>query len=127
MAEPTSSAGTGIVAAAAILIGPMAGEYAVIAFAALAGSLWALQRAPGMTRSAGMWLVVRVLLTALILTGGVALLLDHYYHWPAKHIIAPVAFLIGAYGDRWNTLLDLGWRRALERLAGTRKDQGPTT
>lgn len=42
MSDPTTTTTTGLVAVAVAVLGPMAGEYAVIVLSALAGSLWAL-------------------------------------------------------------------------------------
>lgn len=124
MAEPTSTAGTSLVAVAGVLVGPIAGDYAVIVFASLAGSLWALARGPSMSRGEGARLVLRVLLTAVALTGGAALWLEHNYHWPAKHLLAPLAFIVGLFGDRWTALVDLAWARLMDRLRGVDAHDG---
>lgn len=106
MTEPTLPATAGIVAIGVALLGPMAGPYAVIVLAALAGSLWALAQAPTATRSAGALLLLRLVLSAVVLTSGVAWWLEAQYQWPAHHVLAPVAFVIGMGGDRWRKLAD---------------------
>ena len=106
MTEPTIPATAGIVALGVAMLGPMAGPYAVIVLSALAGALWALAQAPTSTRAAGALLLLRLVLSAVVLTSGVAWLLERHYSWPAHQVLAPVAFLIGMGGDRWRVLLD---------------------
>lgn len=105
MTEPTSTtAGVSIVTVAIGLLGPAAGPYATIVLGALAGALWALSAAPTETRPAGAGLVLRLVLTAVVLTGGAAAALESQYGWPAHQLLAPVAFGIGMGGDRWRAL-----------------------
>lgn len=106
MTEPTSTAASGvsIVTVAIGLLGPAAGPYATIVLGALAGALWALSAAPTETRTAGASLVLRLVLTAVVLTGGAAAALEAQYGWPAHQLLAPVAFGIGMGGDRWRAL-----------------------
>lgn len=106
MTEPTLPAAVGIVALGVALLGPQAGPYAVIVLSALAGSLWALAQAPTATRGAGALLLLRLVLSAVVLTSGVAWLLESQYQWPAHHLLSPVAFVIGMGGDRWRSLID---------------------
>lgn len=117
MAEPASPS-VGIVAVAVALLGPMAGEYAVIVLAALAGSLWALARADTPTRTHGALLVMRLVLTAIVLTGGVAWWLEASYEWPVHQMLAPVAFAIGALGERWQMAIEKGWERISGVIGG---------
>lgn len=74
MAEPTSTAAGGISLAAlsVAMLGPLAGPYALIVFAALAGALWPLSSAEPMTRKAGAWLLLRCTLTSVALTGALS-------------------------------------------------------
>lgn len=117
MAEPTSPS-VGIVAVAVALLGPMAGEYAVIVLAALAGSMWALARADTPTRMHGALLVLRLIFTAVVLTGGVALLIESTRGWPAHQVLAPVAFGIGAFGERWPAVIEAAIARVIDRIGG---------
>lgn len=110
MPEPTSSAGISIAALSIALLGPLAGPYALILFAALAGSLWPLSAASTETRFEGAWLVLRCTLTGFILTGGAASWLQASYNIEVNATIAPVAFFFGALGN--------GWRAVLETLSG---------
>ena len=118
MPEPTSTAPVGIVAAAIVLLGPQAGPYAVIMLSALAGALWALSATPTETRRSGAGLVLRLVLTAVVLTGGAAALLESQYGWPAHHLLAPVAFGVGMGGQRWRALGDVLLSVVSRRLGG---------
>lgn len=122
MPEPTStSAGVSLAVLAVALLGPMAGPYALIVFAALAGALWPLSGAETMTRAAGAWLLLRCTLTAVVLTSALSLALQSYWAIPAHEALAPVAFAIGALGNGWRPVIDAvaGAIQALvSRLAG---------
>lgn len=111
MSEPSSVAQAGLVAIAIALFGPLAGQYAVIVLAALAGALWTLSEAK--TRCVGSaMLLVRLILTALVLAGAATWWLESHYDLPAHQILAPVAFLIAAIGDRWRSAISMLWSRA---------------
>lgn len=106
MPEPTSASGISLAALAIALLGPMAGPYALIVFAALAGALWPLSAADTMTRSAGAWLLLRCTLTAVALTSALSLVLQSQWQIPAGESLAPVAFVIGALGNGWRPVFD---------------------
>lgn len=119
MAEPTSTSATafGLTALSVSLLGPLAGPYALIAFAALSGAMWPLSAAETTTKLAGAWLLLRCTLTALLLTAFMAGLLDRWFEVQALDILAPVAFAIGALGNGWRPVFDaLG--SALSTLLG---------
>lgn len=118
MAEPAGTTATGIVAVSIALLGPAAGEYAVIVLSALAGSLWALSKAGSTGRIDGAALVLRLVLTAVVLTGGAAYWFNSMYEVPVHQLLAPVAFAIGAFGDRWPSALDALWKRLMDRING---------
>lgn len=106
MPEPTSTSGISLAAVSIALLGPMAGPYALIVFAALAGALWPLSAADTMTRSAGAWLLLRCTLTAVVLTSALSLLLQNQWQIPANEALAPVAFAIGALGNGWRPVFE---------------------
>lgn len=116
-----SSSTKGVVAIATLIFGAAAGEYAAIVFCALAGSLWALQRVKTDTRVDGALMILRLVLTAVVLTAPALWWLEANYHWPAGRMLPPVAFAIGAFGDRWPELIE----KVRERLLGlrARKDE----
>lgn len=126
MTEPTIPAGAGITAVAIAVLGPMAGEYAVIVLSALAGSLWALSRSSLASRVDGAMLILRLVMTAVVLTSGLAWLLERHYEWPTHQVLAPLAFVIGALGDRWPGLVEALADRMLRRLGvDTKNRDGP--
>lgn len=104
MTEPTLPASAGFVALGITLLGPAAGPYAAIVLSSLAGALWALAAAPTETRTAGAALLLRLVLTAVVLTVGVSLWIERQYGWPAHDLLPVVAFGIGMGGDRWRAL-----------------------
>lgn len=124
MSEPTSTACVSIVTVAIGLLGPAAGPYATIVLGALAGALWALSAAPTETRAAGAGLVLRLVLTAVVLTGGAAAALEAQYGWPAHQLLAPVAFGVGMGGDRWRALGDIMVAMVGRRLGGADGSKG---
>ena len=120
MAEPTSTASTGLAALIITFAGPLFGPYAVIVIASLAGALWPLSEKQTDTRSAGALFLLRTVGTASFLTGGIAYALETQLGYPSHQTLAPVAFAIGAMGDAlrpWVT-------SAAERLLGQQKEGG---
>ena len=103
MAEPTiTTAGSvSLTVLFVALLGPMAGPYILIALAALAGALWPLSASTASTRTEGVWLLLRCALTALVLTGVIAGLIERLWGVPVNEGLAPVALLIGAMGNGW--------------------------
>lgn len=121
MPEPTSTSGISLAAVSIALLGPMAGPYALIVFAALAGALWPLSAADTMTRSAGAWLLLRCTLTAVVLTSALSLVLQNQWQIPANEALAPVAFAIGALGNGWRPVFEAvgsALQAALSRIGG---------
>jgi len=106
MAEPTSTAGLSLTAFAVALLGPLAGPYSAIVFAALAGALWPLSSTEGLTRSAGAWLLLRCVLTATVLTSTAAAILSSQYGIEPTELLSPVAFFLGAMGNGWRPVFD---------------------
>lgn len=105
MVEPTSTTGLSLTAFAVALLGPLAGPYSAIVFAALAGSLWPLSSTDGLTRTSGAWLLARCVLTATVLTSTASAILAKYYDLPPTELLSPVAFFLGALGNGWKPVL----------------------
>lgn len=100
--EPASTtAGVSLTVLAVALLGPLAGPYALIAFASLAGALWPLSASETTTRVAGAWLLFRCTLTALLLTVFLANIIQRTWGFPVGESLAPVALMIGALGNGW--------------------------
>ncbi len=106
MPEPTSTGGITLTAIAIALLGPLAGQYALIVMAALAGALWPLSAMDHTSKRAGAWFLLRIVFTSVFLTGSVAWWLESAYQVPAAHGAAVVAFVIGAMGNGWRSVLD---------------------
>lgn len=101
MAEPTTASGISVTALLIALLGPLAGQYAVIVMAALAGALWPLSTMELPSRRAGAAFLFRIVASAVLLSGSAAWYLETNYAVPAIHGMAVVAFLIGAMGNGW--------------------------
>lgn len=97
MAEPQTS----VAAVAVALLSPLAGPFAVVVFAALAGATWPLAATNTTTRWQGAFLLIRLVLTSVALTGFIAFLVERQLGYPANKVLAPVAFLIAWFGDAW--------------------------
>lgn len=124
MPEPTSTSGISLAAVSIALLGPMAGPYALVVFAALAGALWPLSAAETMTRKASFWLLLRCTLTAVALTSAMSLVLQSQWQIPANEALAPVAFAIGALGNGWRPVFEAvgtALQALLSRLGGGAK------
>lgn len=106
MAEPTTAGGVSITALLIALLGPMAGPYAVIVMAALAGALWPLSTMVLPSRRAGAAFLFRIVASAVLLSGSAAWYLETKYSVPAIHGMAVVAFLIGAMGNGWSPVFN---------------------
>lgn len=122
MTEPSTGAGgASVVVATIALFGPAAGEYAAVLFGALSGALWALSSREGITRSQGALMVVRLVLTAFVLTGLVAAWIESQWAVPAKTALAPAALTIAAIGDRWREIVSEGVSRIKAVISGGNK------
>ncbi|MDD2663951.1 MAG: hypothetical protein PHD19_09340 [Dechloromonas sp.] len=117
MAEPTTTGGISLTVIFVALLGPLAGPYALIAFAALAGALWPLSAQTTATRTEGAWLLLRCTLTAIVMTGVAASILERQWQIPVNEALAPVALLIGALGNGWRPVFS-GLSAGLSALAG---------
>lgn len=108
MAEPIQSAAgvISLVALATSLFGPQAGPYVVILLASIGGGLWALSSAVLETRLAGLWLMIRCIVTAIALTSVIAGMVAAWLGTAPNEAIAVVAFVIGALGNKWIEIID---------------------
>lgn len=118
MAEPTSTTGAGLAAMMIATLGPAAGEYATIVFAALAGSLWPLSSAGGLTRETGALMLLRLVLTSASLAGVAAWVVTQHWSIPATTALAPVAFGIAALGDAWRGVFRAVAKRLSSLISG---------
>jgi len=107
MAEPTSTTATtiGLYSLFITLFGVVAGEYALIIFASLAGSLWAVGGAKTKNKWEAGWLLLKIVLMAVVLSGGIATFIEAKLGWSVKQVIAPLAFVISFLGNYWHVLI----------------------
>jgi hypothetical protein len=101
MPEPTTSS-VSLTALLIALLGPLAGQYAVIVMAALAGALWPLSTMDLKSRRSGAFFLFRIVSAAVLLSTSAAWFLEEKYQLPAIHGMAVAAFLIGAMGNGWS-------------------------
>lgn len=118
MAEPASTTSTGLAAIIVTLLGPMFGEYAVIVLASLAGASWSMGAAQTPRRRDGALFLLRIVGTASFLTSSIAYACESKLQIPAVHLLAPVAFGIGAIGDRWSDLITAAFGRLRNLVKG---------
>jgi len=124
MAEPTTTGSFSLAVIAVALFGPLAGPYALIVFAALAGAQWPLSSDSTLTWLQGGWLLLRCTLTAVVLTGAVSAYLQTRYSVRIDESAGYVAFAIGALGNGWRPViasLTLAVAAVSRRLGGTAK------
>lgn len=101
MAESSIINSSSLIAISVGLLGPRFGEYGLILFAALGGSLWALSARPSDSTVNGVVFLCKIAITAILLTGALAGMLEHYTGFAAKQWLAPIAFIIGFFGENW--------------------------
>lgn len=106
------------------MFGPLFGYYAMIVFASLAGALWPLSNRPTGTTSSAALFVLRLVLTATVLTSVLTIIAEAQWGWKQSVAAAPIAFAIGAIGDNWLGLIGAGVER-LKALARTLGPKGP--
>lgn len=116
MAEPTTTGTVSVAVLAVALFGPLAGPYALIVFASLAGAQWPLSSDKTLTWLQGGWLLLRCTLTAIILTTTIATYLQTAYGVKIDESIGYVAFAIGALGNGWRPVIS-SLSLAIEALA----------
>jgi hypothetical protein len=129
MAEPTSTTSASALVLLIALLGPLAGQYALIVMAALAGALWPLSTMEGLNRKTGGFFLARIVTAACVLTGSTAWWLESRYQLPATQGMAVVAFFIGAMGNGWRPVLAAAGNALaylLGRLAGKPDDSKPS-
>lgn len=66
--------------------------------------MWPLSVRESQGRLDSMFFLLRLVCTAAVLTGFTAHLIEQRFGYHSQEIISPVAFFIGAVGDRWRTL-----------------------
>ena len=109
MTEPISPAiaAVSLVTLSVALFGPNAGPYIVIVLGSIGGGLWALSSTVLETRIAGIWLMLRCVVTAIVLTAMIAGITAPWLGVSVTEAYAIVAFGIGAMGNRWQDVIEI--------------------
>jgi hypothetical protein len=108
--EPTSSTILATTSMGALigLLGPTAGQYAIVVIAAWGGAMWPLATGESKTYLSSIKFIFRVTVTALILTMPITWYFETKLGVPAVHAMAGVAFTIAAIGNNWKTIIKAG-------------------
>lgn len=108
MAEPVSPAiaAVSLVTLGVAVFGPKAGPYAVIVLGSIGGALWALSGTELASTRAGVWLMLRCVITAVVLTAIIAGVVGPFFGVAVTEAYAVVAFGIGMLGNRWLDIAD---------------------
>jgi hypothetical protein len=108
MLDPQNNAAAGVtlITLAVGMFGPQVGPYIVILLASIAGSMWALSSAELQTRLEGLLLLLRLVITAIVLTGLIAQFIGPMIGVPVSEAYAVVSFFIGMLGNRWQDITD---------------------
>lgn len=104
-----------------MLLGPVLGPWAAVVITATIGALWSVGRVETETRLEAVRFLIQIVLTAVVLTGGIAALLAQKLAWALDHALPAVAFTIGALGDKFNTLKDAVVKRLRSFISGTKE------
>jgi hypothetical protein len=108
MSEPASStvAAVPLITLAVALFGASYGPYIVITLGAIGGSFWAIIGANTKTRTESMFLAMRSIMTALVLTAFISGVIGPWLGVDTTEIYVVVSFVIAALGDKWLDILD---------------------
>lgn len=109
MQEPTTAASglTNYLTGVSIgLAGYVTGDTVAIILGATFGALWAIGTAQTGGRLAGLVLLVKLIGTALALTGFLAYVIEANGGAPAARTLTPTAFFVAAIGTRWPQLIE---------------------
>lgn len=119
MAEPTSTGvAASITGAMVLLMGPVLGPWVSVLLAAFIGALWTLGRVDTPSRLTAAMLLARIVLTALVLTGGIAAVIVSYFAFAADQVLTLTAFVLGAVGDKFESLRDAAAKRLRAIISG---------
>ncbi len=126
-----------LITLAVAVFGPQAGPYVVIVLGSIGGGLWALSgtafapppelmpdAARRWRRRQGLWLMVRCVITAIVLTALIAGLVGPFFGMAVTEAYAFVAFGIGAMGNRWQDVIE-SVKNRLQALISTAGGKQP--
>ena len=126
-----------LITLAVAVFGPQAGPYVVIVLGSIGGGLWALsgtalvppieiapEAANRWRRRQGLWLMLRCVLTAIVLTSLIAGMVGPWFGMAVTEAYAFVAFGIGAMGNRWQDVIE-SVKNRLQALISTAGGKQP--
>lgn len=97
------------IAIAGVVFGPVLagiiGPYAVILIGSTVGAAWSLGRRDQTAKMGAAWYFLRINLTALLVTVGLATLAGKWLGVEdSRYLLAPIALIVGGVGDDWPRL-----------------------
>jgi hypothetical protein len=107
MQEPTTTSAAiaaSVTGGMIALFGPVIGVWLSVLFAAVVGAMWTVGRVETASRGVALFLLFRTVFTAVVLTGAVAVAVSEQFGWAQEHVLPAVAFLLGALGDKFDSL-----------------------
>jgi hypothetical protein len=122
-ATPTTvlHGGASLIGALVVYFGPQLGPWIAVFVAAVVGSLWTVGKVETSTRLSAGLVWIRTILTACILTGGIAVLMGSYVHASLDYTLPITAFLLGAIGDKFESLRIAAVARIQSWIGGDNK------
>ena len=96
--------GASLLGALVIYFGPELGPWIAVLVASIVGSLWTVGKVATETRLIAALLWVRTILTACVLTGGLAVILGAHVNTGFDYILPMTAFALGALGDKFEAI-----------------------
>lgn len=117
--------GMSLLALFVTLAGSAAGPYLLIVAAALAGAMWPLSSMKVTSRLEGAKFLLRVVVTAVFLTGTAAYMLETKLGVPVGHSTAAAALAIGAMGNGWRPVFTAVRHFLVQLLGGNRNGNPP--
>lgn len=109
MSEPQATVvqgGASLVGGLIVLAGPQLGPWLAVLAASFVGSLWTLGGSETQSRLHAALLLLRVNLTALVLTGCVSVPVVSYNLLPHEYALPAIAFALGAIGTHYKGLIE---------------------
>ena len=96
--------GASLLGALIIYFGPELGPWAAVLIASVIGSLWTVGKVETETRLLACLVWLRTILTACVLTGGLAVILGAYANASLDYMLPMTAFALGAFGDKFESM-----------------------
>lgn len=121
MSEPQATmvqGGASLVGGLIVLAGPQLGPWLAVIAASFVGSLWTLGAADTQDKWRAGLLLLRVNLTALVLTGCASVPVVSYNLLPHEYALPAMAFTLGAIGAHYKGLIEWAIGTAKHKVGG---------